>query len=91
MLIDMVDDFRYRCLQIWKSRNETVEDFSSTILFDYVMADALWHIQVTLEQWEDLPVRQKDVTNYLYELEIIFYNLMLLDSFLSQCHSFLKE
>jgi len=56
LLLDLIDDFRIRCLQTWKSSNEFDEVTSEDVLIDYVIADSLIHVQNVVESWEDLPV-----------------------------------
>ncbi|CAG7716726.1 unnamed protein product [Allacma fusca] len=55
LLVDMIDDFRVRCLQTWKSRRQIEADYKDGVLIDYIIADTLHSVQKTIESWEDLP------------------------------------
>jgi hypothetical protein len=58
LLLELLDDFHVRCLQMWQSRTEFEDFLSKDILIDYIIADTLHYAFLTLQEWEDLPVCQ---------------------------------
>jgi len=56
LLVDLLDDFHVRCLHMWQSKTEFEDYLSNDVLIDYIIADTLHHITLTLQEWEDLPV-----------------------------------
>ncbi|ODN01476.1 RAD50-interacting protein 1 [Orchesella cincta] len=55
LIVELLDDFRVRCLQTWQSKCEHGYNESSSVIIDYVIADAIDRVQETLESWQDLP------------------------------------
>lgn len=56
LIVELLDDFRVRCLQTWQSKCEHDYADPSAVIIDYVIADAINRVQITLESWQDLPV-----------------------------------
>ena len=71
LLLDILDDYRIRCLQIWRSKVGEPNHFvSEHVLIDFIIADTLRYIQASVEAWEDLPVLFEIISHLssLYEL-----------------------
>ena len=49
LLVEILDDFRIRCLQVWKSKPPVYN-------LDFLVAETLGYVHGTLDNWEELPV-----------------------------------
>ncbi|OXA45629.1 RINT1-like protein [Folsomia candida] len=55
LLNDLLDEFHVRSLQTWKCKSDINEYLPNDTPIDYVIADALYSIHDTLQEWEYLP------------------------------------
>lgn len=58
LLKDLLEEFHVRCSQTWKSKSEFEDYLSKDVVVDYIIADALYSITETLQEWEYLPVSE---------------------------------
>jgi len=58
LLLEVLEDYRIRSLQIWKTSVAAPNDYISHdgTLIDFVIADTLRFIQISVTNWEDEPV-----------------------------------
>lgn len=56
LIVELLDDFRVRCLQTWQSKCEHDYNEPSVVIVDYIIADAVNRVVETLDAWQELPV-----------------------------------
>jgi len=74
LLIEILDDFRIRCLQVWKSK-PAVDNL------DFLVAETLGYVHGVLEEWENSPVskasKHSDSMSNNYKMLSIDNNFLL--------------